>query len=90
MESVLIRNGINIQFGGKAYSNDFIIKRIIFNARANKYDPLFNDLISSKGTRASSEPSLILQTKLETVIMMEPVIPMTRKPLRISRTDIAA
>jgi len=48
MKSVLIGNGINIQFGGKAYSNDFIMKRIIFNARANKYDSLFNGLISGK------------------------------------------
>jgi hypothetical protein len=48
MESVLLGNGINIQFGGKAYSNDFIIKRIIFNARANKYAPLVNGLISGK------------------------------------------
>ncbi len=48
MKSVLLGNGINIQFGGKAYSNDFIMKRIIFNARANKYDPLFNGLISGK------------------------------------------
>ncbi|UWG97451.1 hypothetical protein LPY66_01020 [Dehalobacter sp. DCM] len=48
MKSVLLGNGINIQFGGKAYSNDFIMKRIIFNARANKYDPLFNGLILGK------------------------------------------
>ncbi|ACV64578.1 hypothetical protein Dtox_3884 [Desulfofarcimen acetoxidans DSM 771] len=48
MRSVLLGNGINIQFGGKAYSNDFIMKRIIFNARANKYDPLVNGLISGK------------------------------------------
>jgi hypothetical protein len=46
MKSVLLGNGINIQFGGKAYSNDFIMKRIIFNAKANKYDPLFNGMIS--------------------------------------------
>ncbi|HYE82242.1 MAG TPA: hypothetical protein VEG39_08755 [Clostridia bacterium] len=48
MKSVLLGNGINIQFGGKAYSNDFIMKRIIYNARANKYDPLFNGLVSGK------------------------------------------
>lgn len=48
MKSVLLGNGINIQFGGKAYSNDFIMKRIIFNARANRYDPLFDGLISGK------------------------------------------
>jgi len=48
MKSVLLGNGINIQFGGKAYSNDFIMKRIIFNAKANKYDQLFSGLISGK------------------------------------------
>ncbi|MHB1652323.1 MAG: hypothetical protein ACYCVD_07575 [Desulfitobacteriaceae bacterium] len=48
MKSVLLGNGINIQFGGKAYSNDFIMKRIIFNASVNRYDPLFNGLISGK------------------------------------------
>lgn len=46
MKSVLLGNGINIQFGGKAYSNNFIMQRIIFNAKANKYDPLFNSMIS--------------------------------------------
>ena len=45
-KSILIGNGININFGGKAYTNDYIIKRIVFNARANKYGPLFNDEIS--------------------------------------------
>lgn len=48
MKSVLLGNGINIQFGNKAYSNDFIMKRIIFNARSNRYDPLFEGLISGK------------------------------------------
>ena len=41
-KSILIGNGININFGGKAYTNDYIIKRILFNARANKYDLLFD------------------------------------------------
>lgn len=45
-KSILIGNGININFGGKAYTNDYIIKRIIFNARANKYDPLFDYKVS--------------------------------------------
>ena len=43
--SILIGNGLNINFGGNAYSNQFLIKRIIFNARANKYAPLFNGVI---------------------------------------------
>lgn len=45
-KAVLIGNGININFGGRAYTNDYIIKRIVFNARANKYDLLFNNEIS--------------------------------------------
>lgn len=48
LKSLLIGNGININFGGKAYSNQFIIKRIIFNARAGKYDPLFNGKMSGE------------------------------------------
>lgn len=50
MKSVLVGNGININFGGKAYSNDFIIKRIIFNALDGKYDqPLFGGKFDGKG-----------------------------------------
>ena len=37
-KSVLLGNGINIQFGGKAYSNRFILSRIVFNAQCDKYD----------------------------------------------------
>lgn len=44
--SILIGNGFNINFGGAAYTNQFIIKRIIFNARADKYDALFDGLVS--------------------------------------------
>lgn len=44
-KSILIGNGININFGGKAYSNEFIMKRIIFNALENRYDPLFGGKI---------------------------------------------
>lgn len=43
--SILIGNGININFGGNAYTNNYIIKRIVFNAKANKYDPIFNNEI---------------------------------------------
>ena len=35
-KSILIGNGININFGGNAYTNNYIIKRILFNARANR------------------------------------------------------
>ena len=47
-QSILIGNGMNINFGGRAYTNEFIIKRIIYNARANKYDVLFGGTISGK------------------------------------------
>ena len=39
-------NGVNIQFGGKAYSNRFILSRIIFNAQCDKYDSLFEGTLS--------------------------------------------
>ena len=48
VKSLLLGNGININFGGRAYTNQFIIKRIIFNARADKYAPLFNGEISGQ------------------------------------------
>lgn len=43
MKSLLLGNGINIQFGGKTYTNRFIVQRIFFNIRAGKYAPLFGD-----------------------------------------------
>jgi ABC-type taurine transport system ATPase subunit len=43
MKSLLLGNGINIQFGGKAYTNRFIVQRIFFNVKAGKYTPLFGD-----------------------------------------------
>ena len=46
MKSVLLGNGIDIQFGGKAYSNRFIMSRIIYGAQTGKYDPLFDGTIS--------------------------------------------
>lgn len=48
MKSILVGNGINIQFGNKAYSSDFIIKRAYFNSLQGKYDTLFNGFISGK------------------------------------------
>lgn len=47
-KSLLLGNGINIQFGGKAYSNKFIMSRIIFNARCDRYDALFDGTLSGK------------------------------------------
>lgn len=48
MKSILVGNGVDIQFGGKAYSNRFIMSRIIYNARANKYDALFDNQVSGE------------------------------------------
>lgn len=45
MKSVLVGNGINIQFGGKTYSSSFIMKRIINNVRLNRYLKLFDKKI---------------------------------------------
>lgn len=47
-KSVLLGNGINIQFGGKAYSNRFILLRIVFNALCDRYDKLFEGTLSGK------------------------------------------
>lgn len=46
MKSILLGNGIDIQFGGKAYSNRFIMSRIVFNSQTGKYDPLFDGTIT--------------------------------------------
>lgn len=46
MKSVLIGNGINIQFGGKAYSNYFIMERIKFKAKIDGYLELFDNTLS--------------------------------------------
>lgn len=48
MKSILLGNGINIQFGGQAYNNRFIMLRLVFNALADKYDSMFNEMISGK------------------------------------------
>lgn len=47
MKSILIGNGINIQFGHKAYTSDFIIKRAYFNAIHGKYSTLFANKIAN-------------------------------------------
>lgn len=60
MKSVLLGNGINIQFGGKAYSNRFIMSRIIFNAQCDKYNSLFD------GTLSGSEIEQIFRGLLPT------------------------
>lgn len=46
MKTLLVGNGINIQFGGKAYTSKFIIERMKCRAAIQKYDVLFEDAIS--------------------------------------------
>ena len=45
---LLLGNGINIQFGGAAYSSEFILKRIKYNSRLGKYDTLFGGKLTGK------------------------------------------
>lgn len=47
MKSLLVGNGINIQFGGNAYRNDFIMKRVKFRAKLDCYKKLFNGKLNS-------------------------------------------
>ena len=48
MKSLLLGNGINIQFGGKAYSNYFIMERIRCKAKLDKYLKLFDYTLTSE------------------------------------------
>lgn len=48
MQNLLLGNGIDIQFGGIAYTSSFIIKRIRYKALMGKYAELFNYQISAK------------------------------------------
>lgn len=48
MNTVLLGNGINIQFGGNAYNSDFILKRIKFKSFMDDNLCLFNNLITGK------------------------------------------
>lgn len=46
MKNILLGNGINIQFGGRAYSSNFIMKRIKYQAKLNSFDELFGYKLS--------------------------------------------
>lgn len=46
MSTLLAGNGINIQFGGKAYTSQFIVERMKCRAVLQKYDKLFDNTIS--------------------------------------------
>ena len=48
MKSLLIGNGINIQFGGLAYTSKFILKRIKYKAKSGGYNKLFDGQLSKK------------------------------------------
>ena len=48
MKSILIGNGVNIQFGGKAYTSEFILQRIKYKAKQDKYKELFDNTISGR------------------------------------------
>ena len=48
MKYVLIGNGINIQFGGTAYSNYFILERIESKAKIGGYAKLFDNSITGE------------------------------------------
>lgn len=46
MKSLLVGNGINIQFGNKAYTSEYIMKRIKYKAKLGCYDKLFDEKIN--------------------------------------------
>lgn len=48
MKSLLVGNGINIQFGNKAYTSEYIMKRIKYKAKLGCYDKLFGGKIDGK------------------------------------------
>ena len=48
MKYVLIGIGINIQFGGTAYSNYFILERIKSKAKIGGYAKLFDNSITGE------------------------------------------
>lgn len=54
MRYLLVGNGINIQFGGMAYTSSFIMKRIKYRAQMGVYDALF------EGTLARDEVLAVL------------------------------
>lgn len=48
MKSLLVGNGINIQFGNKAYTSEYIMKRVKYKAKLGCYDKLFAGKIDGK------------------------------------------
>lgn len=48
MKHLLLGNGIDIQFGGSAYTNSYIIKRIEYRARLDSYAEMFGYKMSKE------------------------------------------
>jgi hypothetical protein len=48
LKSVLVGNGLNIQFGGVAYSSSFIMKRVKYKAKMDGYKELFNNSVTKE------------------------------------------
>ncbi|MFI3211252.1 MAG: hypothetical protein R3Y64_09440 [Peptostreptococcaceae bacterium] len=48
MKSIIIGNGINLQFSNKTYSNEFILKRAYLNSLTGIYTKYFNNTIQQK------------------------------------------
>lgn len=44
----MLGNGINMQFGGKAYASEFIMKRIKYKAIYGEYKQLFKDSLDKE------------------------------------------
>jgi hypothetical protein len=48
LKSVIVGNGLNIQFGGVAYSSSFIMKRVKYKAKMDGYKELFNNSVTKE------------------------------------------
>lgn len=46
MKNLLLGNGTNIQFGGNAYSSNYIMKRIKYRAKLDSYNRLFGNKLT--------------------------------------------
>ncbi len=46
MKTLLVGNGFNVQFGGMAYTSNFIMKRIKFKSKLGEYQALFGDILT--------------------------------------------
>lgn len=65
MNNLLLGNGINIQFGGIAYSSSYIMKRIQYRAKLDAYRKLFGDEITASEIVKLLEDFVIVANKLK-------------------------